>query len=221
MIRFTAYRDGLIALLLWGAAALPVAAADEGVLLVVGDSLSAAYGMDPARGWVALLESRLAAAGLPRRVVNASISGDTTRGGLSRLPAALERHRPGVVIVALGGNDGLRGVPVEETERNLAAMIEAARSTGARVVLVGIRLPPNYGPVYTGRFESLFARLAERYGVPLVPFLLEGVATHPDLMLEDGIHPRPEAQPRLLENVWRHLEPVLREGGGGPPPPGG
>ncbi len=189
----------------------PVFAASPPVLVVVGDSLSAAYGMETARGWVALLQARTAAGGWPHRVVNASISGDTSRGGRSRLPAVLERHRPAVVVIELGGNDGLRGIPPEETERNLEAMVEAARGAGARVLLVGIRLPPNYGPAFAERFGAAFANVAVRQGVPLVPFLLEGVGGNPDLMLEDGIHPRAEAQPRLLANVWPYLEPLLGE----------
>jgi acyl-CoA thioesterase-1 len=180
------------------------------VVLVVGDSLSAAYGMDPAQGWVALLAARIAERGLPHRVVNASISGDTTRGGRSRLPGALDRHRPALVVIELGGNDGLRGVPLEETERNLAALIESARGRGAEVLLVGMQIPPNYGRVYADGFRDLYPRLAERYGVVLVPFLLEGVAGDPRWMQVDGIHPRSDAQGRILENIWPHIEPLLR-----------
>jgi len=186
------------------------------IILVVGDSLSAAYGMATASGWVTLLQDRLAERGFPHQVVNASISGDTTRGGRSRLTAALARHRPALVVLELGANDGLRGLPPEETERNLAAMIEEVKGRGAQVLLVGIRLPPNYGPVFTERFRAIFPALAERDGVQLVPFLLEGVAGRPDLMLEDGIHPRPEAQRRVLDNVWPHLDPLLRPASPGP-----
>jgi acyl-CoA thioesterase-1 len=197
-------------LLVLAASGAPAGLARERpVLLVVGDSLSAAYGIESARGWVALLEARLQARGYPHQVVNASISGDTTRGGRSRLPAALERHAPALVVLALGGNDGLRGLPLAETERNLAAMIEASRARGARLLLVGIRLPPNYGAAYTQGFEALYPRLAREQGVPLVPFLLEGVADRPELMQADGIHPREEAQAQLLETVWGGLAPLL------------
>ena len=191
----------------------PGSAAPAPVVLVLGDSLSAAHGMEIGRGWVALLQARLAGEGWPHRVVNASIGGDTTRGGRARLGAALESHRPALVVIELGGNDGLRGIAVEETGRNLESMVREARAGGARVLLVGIRLPPNYGPVYGERFRRVFEELAEREGVPLVPFLLEGVAGDPELMLEDGIHPRAEAQPRLLENVWPRLVPVLETSG--------
>jgi acyl-CoA thioesterase-1 len=193
----------------------PALAASPPVLVVVGDSLSAAYGMETARGWVALLQARAAERGWPHRVVNASISGDTTRGGRSRLAGVLERHRPAVVVIELGGNDGLRGIPPEESERNLEAMVQEAQGAGARVLLVGIRLPPNYGPAFAERFGAAFGNVATRQGVPLVPFLLEGVGGNPELMLEDGIHPRAEAQPRLLENVWPYLEPLLAEPGRG------
>jgi acyl-CoA thioesterase-1 len=197
-------------LLVLAASGAPAGLARERpVLLVVGDSLSAAYGIESARGWVALLEARLQARGYPHQVVNASISGDTTRGGRSRLPAALERHAPALVVLALGGNDGLRGLPLAETERNLAAMIEASRARGARLLLVGIRLPPNYGPAYSEAFRAIYPRLAERYGLPLVPFLLEGVGGDAQLMQADGLHPRAEAQTRILENVWRELAPLL------------
>jgi acyl-CoA thioesterase-1 len=184
-------------------------AAEAPVVLVVGDSLSAAYGMEAGRGWVALLQGRIAERGLPHQVVNASISGDTTRGGVSRLPAALERHRPALVVLELGGNDGLRGVPLAETEANLAALIERAQVAGAGVLLAGIQIPPNYGPAYTERFRRIYPSLAERYRVALVPFLLEGVAGEGALMQEDGIHPRAEAQGRILDNVWAELEPLL------------
>ena len=203
----------LLLILLLGFAPPGFAAGPGPVVLVLGDSLSAAYGMETRQGWVALLQARLADEGWPHRVVNASISGDTTRGGRARLGAALERHRPVLVLIELGGNDGLRGIAVEETGRNLEGMVRAARAAGARVLLVGIRLPPNYGPVYGERFHRIFEEVAEREGVPLVPFLLEGVGGDPELMLEDGIHPRAEAQPRLLENVWPRLVPVLEMSG--------
>jgi len=191
--------------------ALPgAAAADERpVILVLGDSLSAGYGLRPAEGWVSLLERRLDAQGYEHRVVNASVSGETTVGGLERLPRALKLHRPAVVIVELGGNDGLRGLPVAELEANLASMVEQSRKAGARVVLTGIRIPTNYGPRYTDEFFAVYARLADRYGLGLVPFFLEGVALREEMFQDDGIHPGPEAQPVLLDNVWPVLEPLL------------
>jgi len=195
---------GLLVLLL-----VHVANAAEPVILVLGDSLSAGYGVALEKGWVRLLEGRLKARGRGYRVVNASISGDTTRGGLARIGDALDTYRPAIVVLELGGNDGLRGVPLAETRRNLEGIINVSQAAGARVLLVGIQLPPNYGPAYTERFKAIYPELAERHDVPLVPFLLEGVATVPALMQADGIHPREEAQGRLLDNIWPHLEPIL------------
>jgi acyl-CoA thioesterase-1 len=183
----------------------------ESVILVVGDSLSAAYGMGVQQGWPALLEQRLRQYGYACRVVNASISGDTTSGGLSRLPAALERYRPAIMILELGANDGLRGLPLADIEHNLAAMIGLAREHGARVLLAGMRLPPNYGAPYTERFEAIYSKLAAGGGVALIPFLLDGVAGHPELTQDDGLHPRPEAQPRIVDNVWPRLLALLKE----------
>lgn len=179
-------------------------------ILVVGDSLSASYGIDVESGWVARLQQRLEERKLDYKVVNASISGDTTANGRVRLPRALAQHKPAVVVLELGGNDGLRGLPLEEMKRNLAAMIEASKAGGAEVVLVGIRLPPNYGPRYNERFQAIYEELAAQYRAPLVPFLLEGVYEQDGLMQPDGIHPTAAAQPRMLENVWPKLEPVLR-----------
>lgn len=179
-------------------------------ILVVGDSLSAAYGIDVESGWVARLQQRLKENKLDYKVINASIGGDTTANGRARLPRALAQHQPAVVILELGGNDGLRGLPLEEMKRNLAAMIEASRAEGAQVVLVGIRLPPNYGPRYNQRFHQIYEELAAQYRLPLVPFLLEGVYEQDGLMQPDGIHPTAAAQARMLENVWPRLEPVLR-----------
>jgi acyl-CoA thioesterase-1 len=183
----------------------------EPVILVLGDSLSAAYGIGAEQGWPALLEERLQRDGYAYRVVNASISGDTSASGLSRLPAALEQHRPAVLILELGANDGLRGLSPDQIEHNLIAMIEMARSQGVRVLLAGMRLPPNYGPTYTHRFRDLYSNLARRYQVSLIPFLLDGVAARPELMQADGLHPTAKAQPLVLENVWRYLLPLLRE----------
>ena len=179
------------------------------VVLVLGDSLSAAYGMDLDDGWVSLLQRRLGERGFQHSVANASVSGDTTRSGLTRLQDALDVHRPTVLILELGGNDGLRGIAPYETEANLAGMLDEAQVAGVKVLLVGIRLPPNYGAAYTSRFESIYPVLAERFGVALVPFLLEGVAGNPALMQHDGIHPRAEAQEQMLDNVWPHLESLL------------
>jgi len=189
----------------------PASAASAPSILVVGDSLSAGYGIEMREGWVTLLQQRLVKKGYPHTVVNASISGDTTSGGRARLPDALKRHRPQIVIIELGGNDGLRGLSLRETRANLDAMIKAAQSAGAQVLLVGIHLPPNYGPEFTGKFHAIYHDLARAHGTALVPFLLEGVALTPGLMQSDGIHPLAVAQPRLLENVWPFLKPLLKQ----------
>ncbi len=191
---------------LWGG----VASAAPSVL-VLGDSLSAGYGLSLNTGWVHLLEQRVTEMGLPHQIINASVSGETSAGGLSRLPALLERHRPAVVIIELGGNDGLRGLPLDLLESNLATAITTARDAGSAVVLVGMQLPPNYGPAYTRRFAAIYPRLAQSAGVALVPFLLAGVAGDPQLMQADGIHAAAAAQPQLLANVWPQLQPLLEE----------
>jgi len=178
-------------------------------ILVYGDSLSAAYGIARERGWVALLEERIRREELNYSVVNASISGETTSGGLSRMRKVLDEHRPAIVILELGANDGLRGLPVAEAKKNLAAMIVMAKKSGARVLLVGVRMPPNYGPDYTRAFDGAFAELARRYRIGLVPFLLEGIAERSDLFQADGMHPIEAAQPVLLDNVWRTLRPMI------------
>lgn len=183
--------------------------AAAGTLLVVGDSISAAFGMDTAEGWVALLEKRLAEQGYVHRVVNASVSGETSAGGASRLPALLAEHRPSHVLIELGGNDGLRGQSLEQLQQNLAGMVEKSQAAGAKVLLLGMQLPPNYGPRYTQAFAAVYPALGERYRVPVLPFLLEGVGGQAELMQADGIHPRSSAQPRLLENVWPLLQPLL------------
>ncbi len=200
-------------LLIWGPLAGAATAGDEPpVLLVLGDSLSAAHGFDQRRGWVALLAQRLNEQGLTHRVINASVSGETSRGGRQRLPALLARWRPAVVIIELGANDGLRGLPLAEMRDNLADMLRRARASGARVLLVGMRLPPNYGPAYTHAFHEVYVQLAQENGVPLVPFLLAGVSEQRELMQADNLHPTAEAQPRLLETLWPRLAPLLREG---------
>ncbi len=199
----------IVLTVLLGVAAAGQAQTVPRTILVIGDSLSAGYGVPLEQGWVRLLRQRLAQRAPAYRVVNASISGDTTRGGLERLGPALARYQPDIVILELGGNDGLRGLSLEQTHDNLAGMIEKARDGGARVLLVGMRLPPNYGPAYTQRFHDIYPELARHYGIALVPFLLEGVAGREELMQADGIHPRPAGQPRLLDNVWPYLKPLL------------
>jgi acyl-CoA thioesterase-1 len=179
-------------------------------ILVYGDSLSAAYGIAEKRGWVALLGERLKRERLDYSVVNASISGETTSGGLSRMPKALAQYRPAVLVLELGANDGLRGLPVPEMKKNLAAMIQQAQKAGARVLLVGIRMPPNYGPDYTREFEATFAELAKRHKTALVPFLFEGMGEDFAKFQPDRIHPTEAAQPILLENVWKGLRPLLK-----------
>lgn len=181
----------------------------EPVVLVVGDSLSAAYNMPLEAAWPRLLEDRLRDAGHAYRVVNASITGDTTQGGRTRLPRLLERHQPAWVIIELGGNDGLRGFSLDVTRDNLTTMITASQSAGARVMLTGIVLPPNYGQGYTERFEALYGELSREYDTLLVPFFMDGVALVDGMMQADGIHPSEAAQPVLLDNVWRVLEAAL------------
>ncbi|BCX88667.1 acyl-CoA thioesterase I [Methylomarinovum tepidoasis] len=178
-------------------------------VLVLGDSLSAGYGIDVERGWVALLEKRLQKEHKGARVVNASISGETTAGGRRRLPALLARHRPDIVILELGGNDGLRGIPPQRMAANLAAMIDQARQAGARVLLLGMKIPANYGPRYRRQFEAVFQRLARNKQVAFVPFFLQDVALRPGLMQADGIHPNAEAQDEMLARVWPALAAML------------
>jgi acyl-CoA thioesterase-1 len=205
---------GVLALALAGAMPSGRAAAQAGpaVILVVGDSLSAEYGLQRGSGWVALLEQRLAREKIAARVVNASISGDTTAGGRARLPALLAQHKPTHVVIELGGNDALRGLPLASTQANLEAMANAAKASGARVLLVGMQVPPNYGRRYGEDFAALFPAVAKSAGTALVPFLLEGVADGPDalaLFQPDRIHPREAAQPIMLGNVWPALRALL------------
>lgn len=188
---------------------LLAAAAERPAILVIGDSLSAGYGIEQHKSWVALLAQRLGQRGLAYRVVNASISGDTTRGGLARLPAALEREQPRVLIIELGANDGLRGLSLQQMRSNLARMIELGRAAGARILLLGVKLPENYGRAFGEKFHRVYRELAEQTDVALVPFFLEGVAETRALMQADGIHPAAEAQPRILDNVWAALESLL------------
>lgn len=185
-------------------------ASDERTLLVFGDSLSAGYGIDESKSWVNLLASKLTHEGLAWRVVNASVSGETTTGGLSRLPASLQASEPDLVILELGGNDGLRGLPVNILKNNLGEMIELIQLAGAKVLLAGIQIPPNYGPRYTEPFFATYSELSAEKDVPLVPFLIDGIPQQPELMQDDGIHPVAEAQSMIVDNVWPYLEPMLQ-----------
>jgi len=191
---------------------LAYAKGPAGPVLVVGDSLSAAHNIPAGSGWVSLLERRLRQEmKTPPAVVNASISGETTSGALTRLPALLQKHRPGVLVIELGGNDALRGLTPAQLQANLERMIVLGRQAGARVLLLGIDVPPNYGPAYRARLRKVYADLAGKYQVPLVPFLLEGVALQPQLMQADGLHPTAAAQPKVLDNVWTKLGPMLSD----------
>lgn len=196
------------ALLLYSLAA---AANGQYTLMVFGDSLSAAYGMDEEAGWVTLLANRLQEEAWPVQVVNGSVSGETTTGGLARLPAMLESYKPDLVILELGGNDGLRGLPIDLVQQNLASMIDLIQTGNAEVLLAGIQIPPNYGPRYTEPFFAQFAALAAEKNLALVPFLIDGIPQQPELMQDDGIHPKAEAQWMILENVWPVLEPMLEK----------
>jgi acyl-CoA thioesterase-1 len=183
---------------------------DSQTILILGDSLSAGYGIDEKQSWVALLQSRLNDQGYGYRVVNASISGDTTGGGLRRLPRALSQHEPGIVLIELGGNDGLRGTPVSVIRDNLRSMIELAQDTGARVILAGIEMPPNYGAGYTGDFSRMYPELATDYDAAYTGFFMKNVALNTNLMQPDGIHPNADGQPILLDNIWPALLGLLQ-----------
>ena len=196
----------LIVLLL-GAPSLAAAA----TIMVFGDSLSSAYGLQRDQGWTTLLQQRLTEKKLDYRIANASISGETTFGGRNRIDAALKTHRPSIVIIALGGNDGLRGLGIDAMRANLEALVRASRKSGARVLLVGMHMPPNFGPAYTEKFQQTFRAVAAKERVPLVPFLLEGFAERQDLFQPDGIHPAAPAQVLVLENVWKGLQPLLKK----------
>ncbi len=183
---------------------------EKPVLLVLGDSLSAGYGMDREDSWVHLLGLRLEQHGHDYQILNSSISGDTTQGGLSRLPRLLDRYQPEWVIIELGGNDGLRGIDPQVSRQNMTQMIEYSIGSGARVLLAGIKLPPNYGAAYLEQFESMYGDLAFEYNTLLVPFFMDGVVFEPGYMQDDGIHPNEDGQPVLLDNVWKVLAPALR-----------
>jgi acyl-CoA thioesterase-1 len=178
-------------------------------VVVLGDSLSAGYGITVQQGWVNLLAQRIASEGYGYKVVNASVSGETTQGGLARLPRVLQLHKPDVVLIELGGNDGLRGLPLATSRENLRRSIELARNAKAQVVLVGMMIPPNYGQRYAQEFREMYSSLAARYSVALVPFLLDQVALNPQLMQDDGIHANAQGQPQMLDNVWPKLKPLL------------
>ncbi len=180
-------------------------------LLVLGDSLSAAYNMPTEQGWVALMATKLADSHSDIKVINASISGETTSGGLTRLPELIDRHQPDYIVLELAANDGLRGIPLKILKKNLSSLIEMSRDSGAQVLLVGVRLPPNYGPRYTQRFFELFEQLATQYDVHRVPFLMDKVALNPSLMQGDRLHPNAQAQPIILENVWPSLSLLLED----------
>lgn len=215
MMRFLERRHFIACLALLAAggySAVPSRADTPARILVVGDSLSAEYGLARGSGWVALLEQRLQRERIAGTVINASISGDTSASGRSRLPALLRQHQPSHVVIELGGNDALRGLALESTERNLSEMVKASQDAGARVLLVGIQVPPNYGRTYTERFAATYAKVAADRKVPLVPFLLKGVADVPDparFFQPDRIHPNESAQPLLLDNVWPALRRLL------------
>lgn len=179
------------------------------VILVLGDSLSAAYGMEISESWPQLLQARLVGNGYAYRVFNSSITGDTTQGGLARLPRLLKNHQPDIVILELGGNDGLRGLPIEVTRANLSSMIERSQAAGAEVILAEMRIPPNYGRSYTEKFNGVYAMLTTQYDISLLPFLLQDIALEEGLMQPDGIHPTAQAQPLILEQVWPVLHPLL------------
>ncbi|MDN7607925.1 arylesterase [Burkholderia multivorans] len=191
------------------AAAAPAATAGQPVIAVLGDSLSAEYGLPRDTGWVALLRQRLATERIDYSVANASVSGDTTSGGRARLSAVLQRLKPSIVVVELGANDALRGVPLATTERNLRDIVADARRAHAKVVLVGMYVPSNYGPDYTQKFHAVYTRLSKELDVPLVPFLLAGIENKPDMFQSDQIHPTQQAQRVLLDNVWPTLKPLL------------
>jgi len=203
-------RAGLCWLLLAASLLAPALACAKGPVLVLGDSLSAEHNIPAGSGWVALLERRLSKEmAPPPKVINASISGETTAGALARLPALLHKHRPGVLVIELGGNDALRGLAPAQLRGNLEKMLALADEAGAKVLLLGIDVPPNYGPAYRDRLRGTYVDLAAAHGAGLVPFFLEGVALQPGLMQADGLHPTAAAQPRLLDNVWPALKPLL------------
>ncbi len=181
-------------------------------VLVLGDSLSGAYGININEGWVVLLQQHIISQGYDYKVINASVSGDTTRTGLSRIDSALKNHKPEIVIIALGGNDGLRGLAFSEIKNSLSSIIDSCKKDHVEILLVGVRMPPNYGTVYSEQFAELYHSLAQHYEIPLVPQMLNQVAGHRELMQQDGMHPKAEAQPQVMKNVWTGLQPILDRG---------
>lgn len=204
--------SSLLSIVILGlAAAAPVTAQEQRVVLIMGDSLTSAYGMLPEQGWAALLQKRLDEQKRNWRVVNAGITGDTTRGGLARLPHAIKQHDPAIVVIELGGNDGLRGINPKQVRTNLTKMIALAQEHNARVLLLGVRIPENYGAAFRDRFMAVWPEVATQTDAALVQFFLAGIAENPDLMQGDGIHPSVEAQALMLDNVWPALEPLLAD----------
>jgi acyl-CoA thioesterase-1 len=200
----------LLRLLVTWLMCLPLTAWAEGTILVYGDSLSAAYGLSQDAGWPALLQARLKQKAMDYTVHNASISGETTSGGAARIAQALKAHPPKVIVVALGANDGLRGLPLAQMRANLAQIVRASQKANSRVLLVGMRLPPNYGETYTRPFAQIYVDLAREYKTALAPFLLEGMAEQRELFQSDNLHPTAQAQPIILDNIWRALAPLLQ-----------
>ena len=199
------FKKCVLFLLCW----MALLARAQPVLLVYGDSLSSGYGLPQNQGWVALLADRLRAEKFDYRVVNASVSGETTLGGAKRMEAVLAQHRPAIVVIELGGNDGLRGLSLATTRQNLATMISTAKNAGAKPLVVGMQLPPNYGTAYTEKFQALFVDVAREQKVPLVPFMLAGLGEKREYFQSDGIHPTAAAQPLMLDNIWPVLRPLL------------
>jgi acyl-CoA thioesterase-1 len=199
-----------LSIALWVIALQDAAAADR-TILVFGDSLSAAYGLKPEQGWVALLNKRLRTQGYGYNVVNASVSGETTSGGLQRLPRSLDLNKPQILILELGANDALRGLPLSNAKDNLSKMVEMGAKTGTRVLLVGMRIPPNYGPKYTASFVQMYTDLSAQYRTPLVPFLLQSVALDSSKMQDDGLHPNALGEPDVLDTLWPQLVPLLKK----------
>ncbi|MGB9989736.1 arylesterase [Pseudoduganella rhizocola] len=211
MVLFISLRNlsvALLAMLSWSVSASAYSAPKT--VLVVGDSLSAEYGIARGAGWVALAEQKLKAQKMDVNVVNASVSGETTSGGRTRLPQLLAKHKPDIVVIELGANDGLRGLPVAAADSNLRAMVDTAKKAGARVLLVGIRIPPNYGRDYSEKFFAMYDTISKAAKVPLAPFMLEGVVTHPELFQQDRLHPLAEAHPIILANIWPHLLAIVK-----------
>jgi len=197
----------LISFVAWS---IPAFAANPKIL-VYGDSLSAAYGIPQQQGWAALLKEKLTRENLNFEVINASISGETTSGGLTRLARTLDQTKPQTIIIELGANDGLRGLPVKNMRDNLDAMIQLSKKSGARVLLIGMRIPPNYGQKYTEEFSQTYTNLASQHKIPVVPFMLENVAAKPDLIQQDGLHPNTLGQPIILENIWPALQRLIKK----------